>query len=125
MLQQMEEYYDKMKDVWGKITDEQDEQLCREGIKKTTYANYTQQWPHGRSPPTATFLGTYHLHDLGPPSKRPSQPRTPQKRRHFLPYRLRTNITPFDEDLPLMVHQRYQEEMLIPQSGSISTPQAG
>ena len=31
MLQQMEEYYDKMKNVWGKTTDKRDEQLCREG----------------------------------------------------------------------------------------------
>ena len=59
----------------------------------------------------------YHLHVIGPPSKRPSQPRMPQKRRHFLPYRLRTNITPFLD----VVQQRGQEEMLTPQSGSIST----
>ena len=31
MLQRMEEYYDKMTNVWGRTTDEQDEQLCREG----------------------------------------------------------------------------------------------
>ena len=31
MLQQMKEYCDKMKNIWGKTTNENDEQLCREG----------------------------------------------------------------------------------------------
>ena len=31
MLQQMKKYCDKMKNIWGKTTNEHDEQLCREG----------------------------------------------------------------------------------------------
>ena len=31
MLQQMKKYCDKMKNIWGKTTNENDEQLCREG----------------------------------------------------------------------------------------------
>ena len=33
------------------------------------YASYTQQWPHGRSPPTATFLAERRSQIQGTPSE--------------------------------------------------------
>ena len=38
-------------------------------LQKTNYASYTQQWPHGRSPPTATFLVERRFQIQGTPSE--------------------------------------------------------